>query len=125
MSDALIEDKDGLYRLKDSASQTRFIIGTEVASIKKHAGETRRVHHLIFAPTLAVARRFTQALVDRGCNVHSDGRPILGLTSKQILEIMLDIDERMMMIPAHAWTPWFGIFGAHGGYDALTDVLRN
>jgi uncharacterized protein (TIGR00375 family) len=100
------------------------VIGTEVASIKKHAGETRRVHHLIFAPSLETAAAFTRALESAGCNVRSDGRPILGLTSKQLLEMMLEIDERMMMVPAHAWTPWFGIFGAHGGYDTLGECFE-
>ena len=80
MREFLVEDTEGVYRLKDDTSETRFIIGTEVASIKKHAGETRRVHHLIFAPSLAVAEKFTIELEKRGCNIRADGRPILGIT---------------------------------------------
>lgn len=118
----LVEDTTGIYKLKDDSSTTRFIIGTEVASIKKHKDKTRRVHHLLFAPNIEVAQKFNAYLTNRGFNLKADGRPILGLTSKEILEVMLSIDERMVMIPAHAWTPWFGIFGSKGGYNTLEEA---
>ncbi len=128
----LVEDTDGIYRLKTSpqfsldrgGSPTRFMIGTEVASIKKHKDKTRRVHHLLFAPNIEVAEKFNKKLENEGFNLKADGRPILGMTSKQILETMLEIDERMVMIPAHAWTPWFGIFGSKGGYDSLEEAFE-
>jgi len=60
-----------------------------------------------------------------GFNLKSDGRPILGLTAKELLEIMLEVDERMVLIPAHAWTPWFGVFGSKGGYDSLEDCFED
>lgn len=125
MKEYLIEDTAGIYKLRDDSSKTRFIVGTEVSSIKKHAGETRRVHHLIFAPSIAVAEKFNAALEARGCNLKADGRPILGLTSKQLLEICLEIDPRLMLVPAHAWTPWFGIFGSKGGYDSLEEAFED
>ncbi|MFA7245402.1 MAG: endonuclease Q family protein [Candidatus Magasanikbacteria bacterium] len=143
MKDCLVEDTEGVYKLKTSPagtassqstspnrrgddvdSKTRFIVGTEIASIKKHKGKTRRIHLLIFAPSIEVAEKFNNKLNKMGFNLKSDGRPILGLTSKQILELMLETDERMMMIPAHAWTPWFGIFGSKGGYDSLQDAFE-
>src|SRR3989338_154588 len=119
----LVEDTEGVYKLKDNLSKTRFLIGTEVASIKKHKDKTRRIHLLLFAPNIEVAEKFNTYLSNRGFNLRSDGRPILGLTSKEILQIMLEIDERMVMIPAHAWTPWFGIFGSKGGYDSLEEAF--
>lgn len=122
MKEYLVEDTEGLYRLKNDPGKTRFLIGTEVASIKKHKDKTRRVHHLLFAPNLEVAEKFNTYLTNKNFNLRSDGRPILGLTSKEILQIMLEIDERMVMIPAHAWTPWFGIFGSKGGYDSLEEA---
>lgn len=125
MEETLAEERPGIYKLKDDSSVTRFVIGTEISSIKKHAGGTRRVHHLIFSPSLAVAKKFNDALLARGCNLRADGRPILGVTSKDILSLMLDIDERMVMIPAHAWTPWFGIFGSRGGYDTLEECFED
>ncbi|OGH84878.1 MAG: hypothetical protein A2493_01295 [Candidatus Magasanikbacteria bacterium RIFOXYC12_FULL_33_11] len=124
IKDWLVEDTEGIYKLKDNFSKTKFIIGTEVASIKKHKGKTRRIHLLIFAPSLEVAEKFNKTLDAQGFNLKSDGRPILGLTSKQILELMLETDERMMMIPAHVWTPWFGIFGSKGGYDTLEEAFE-
>ncbi len=123
MKEWLVEDNDGVYKLKDGSSKTRFVIGTEIASIKKHKDKTRRVHHLIFAPSLEVAERFNKVLDDRGINITADGRPIIGMTSYDILSLMLEIDERMVMIPAHAWTPWFGIFGSKGGYDRLEEAF--
>lgn len=118
----LVEDTEGVYRLKNTESKTRFLVGTEVASIKKHKEKTRRVHHLLFAPNIEVAEKFNRYLNTRGFNLRSDGRPILGLTSKEILQCMLEIDPRMVMIPAHAWTPWFGIFGSKGGYNTLEEA---
>lgn len=118
----LVEDTEGVYKLKNTESKTRFLIGTEVASIKKHKEKTRRVHHLLFAPNIETAEKFNTYLSSRGFNLRSDGRPILGLTSKEILQIMLEIDSRMVMIPAHAWTPWFGIFGSKGGYNTLEEA---
>ncbi len=67
---------------------------------------------------------FIKKLENTGFNLKADGRPILGMTSKQILETMLELDERMVMIPAHAWTPWFGIFGSKGGYDTLEEAFE-
>ncbi|HRH23378.1 MAG TPA: endonuclease Q family protein [Candidatus Magasanikbacteria bacterium] len=125
MKSELIEDTEGVYKLKNHESKTRFIIGTEIASIKKHADQTRRVHLLVFSPSLEVTEKFNKTLEDRGFNIRSDGRPIIGLTSKQILELMLEIDPRMKMIPAHAWTPWFGIFGSKGGYNSLNDAFED
>lgn len=123
MKEHLVEDTAGVYKLKDDSSKTRFILGTEVSVIKKDKGKTRRVHHCLFAPNFEVVEKFNKTLDDRGFNLKSDGRPILGITSKQLLEICLETDERMQMIPAHAWTPWFGIFGSKGGYDSLEEAF--
>ncbi len=125
MREKLKEDTEGIYKLKDGTSTTKFVIGTELSSIKKHKGKTRRVHLCVFAPNLEVAEKFNKVLDARGFNLKSDGRPILGLPCKDILELMLEVDARMVMIPAHAWTPWFGIFGSKGGYDSLEDCFED
>jgi len=104
--------------------QTRFIIGTELSCIKKHKDKTRRIHVCVFAPNIAVAEKFNNKLGELGFNLRSDGRPILGLTVKDLLKIMLEVDKRMIMIPAHAWTPWFGIFGSKGGYNNLEEAFE-
>jgi uncharacterized protein (TIGR00375 family) len=123
LKETLVETAPGIYQLRDNESKTKFILGTEVASIKKDGDRLRRVHHLLFAPSLESVEKFNKKLVELGCNIRSDGRPILGLTSRQILETLLEIDERMFMVPAHAWTPWFGIFGSKGGYDSLNEAF--
>jgi len=130
MKECLVEDTGGIYRVKDEkledgGASTRFIIGTEIASIKKHAGKTRRVHHLLFAPNLEVAEKFNKTLDARGINLTADGRPIIGMPSRDILELMLETDERMVMIPAHAWTPWFGILGSKGGYNKFEECFED
>src|SRR3989338_7208932 len=138
IKETLEEENSGIYRLNPkiriSKSETnsntkfqnlttRFILGTEISVIKKHKGKTRRVHHCVFAPSVAVVEKFNRTLENRGFNLHSDGRPILGLTSKELLEICLETDERMQLIPAHAWTPWFAIFGSKSGYDSLEEAF--
>ncbi len=120
----LVEDTSGIYKLKDGSSPTKFIIGTELAVIKKHKDKTRRVHLCVFAPNIEIAEKFNKKLEKDGFNLKSDGRPIIGLTAKQLLELILGVDDRMVMIPAHAWTPWFGILGSKGGYDSLEDAFE-
>lgn len=121
----LIEEADsGLYKLKDSDSKVRFIISTELSCIYRQADKTRRVHLCILMPNLEAAARFNQALEDRGAKLASDGRPILGMSAKEVLQIMLDCDKRAMMIPAHVWTPWFAVFGSKSGFDSLEECFE-
>ncbi len=128
IKESLVEENDGIYKLTTSTTlqlTTRFILGTELSCIKKHKGETRRLHLCVFAPNIEVAEKFNNKLEKMGFNLKSDGRPIFGLTAKQLLEIMLEVDKRMVLIPAHAWTPWFGVFGSKGGYDSLQDCFED
>lgn len=124
LTENLIEDRQGVYRLKNSESPTRFVVGTEVACIYKQGGATRRVHLLLFAPSLEVAGKINEALNAQGRNLKADGRPILGLSAKDLLKLMLEIDDRCVMIPAHAWTPWFAVFGSKSGYDSLEECFE-
>ena len=125
IKESLKEDTDGVYKLKNENSSTRFILGVEIASIKKHKDKTRRLHLCVFAPNLTVVEKFNKKLEARGINLRADGRPILGLTAKEILSLMLETDERMVLIPAHAWTPWFGVFGSKSGYDSLEECFED
>ncbi len=126
----LVEVREGVYTLTPlqpspgrGGSKTRFILGTEIACIKKHKGKTRRVHVLVFAPNIEVVEKFNRRLEVDGFNLRSDGRPIIGLTPKELLQVMLEVDDRMVMVPAHVWTPWFGILGSKGGYDCLEEAF--
>ncbi len=100
----------------------RFILTVEISSIYSKGGKVRRVHNIVFAPSFEVAERVNAELGKIG-NLHSDGRPILGLDSKELLKIIFDIDDRAVLIPAHAWTPWFSIFGSKSGFNSIEECF--
>ncbi|MBI2100676.1 MAG: DNA helicase UvrD [Candidatus Vogelbacteria bacterium] len=110
----------GLFRLGESP--IRFLIGGEVSCVYKKGGKVRRVHHLIYAPDRVTMKKINTRLAAIG-NIHSDGRPILGLDSKELLKIILDASPDCVLIPAHVWTPWFGIFGSMSGFDSLEECF--
>lgn len=137
LEENLAEEKDGIYVLSDklqvesgklinesSDKKVRFILGTEISCIYKHKDKTRRLHLLLFAPSLEVVKKLNAALETRGVNLKADGRPIMGISAKEMVKICLDVDERMMVIPAHAWTPWFSVFGSKSGYDSLEECFE-
>jgi len=129
LSESLVEENEGIYKLRstlegDVPYKTRFILGTEISCIYKHKEKTRRLHLLVFAPNLDVVKKFNLKLEERGVNLKADGRPIMGLSAKEIVKICLEIDERMIVIPAHAWTPWFSVFGSKSGYDSLEECFE-
>ena len=133
----VLDEATGLYRLAvepetfdfmaaptDSelpeAQPPLFILQTEISSIYKRGGKVRKVHNLVFVPTLEDAERLSRRLAQIG-NLNADGRPILGLDSRDLLEIMLECAPGSVMIPAHVWTPWFALFGSKSGFDRLED----
>jgi uncharacterized protein (TIGR00375 family) len=103
-------------------SEVYFMLTAEVSCIYSKNGKVRKVHCLIFAPDFAVASRIYTALSRIG-NLSSDGRPILGLDAKTLLKIVLDISDEVMLVPAHAWTPHFSVFGAISGFDSLEECF--
>lgn len=119
----LIADEHGTFMLKDGSSTTRFLLSTELSCIYKRGGKVRRVHHLVLLSSLNAVDRLIDALAKRGCNLKSDGRPILGLDSEELLKMVLDADEFGLLIPAHAWTPWFAVFGSQSGFDSLEECF--
>lgn len=120
----LREDGEGIFVLRDGSSKTKFMLGTELACIYSHRDAVRRLHLCVFAPSIAAVAQLNKTLEERGCNVRSDGRPILGLSAKVLLQTMLDIDPGFVMVPAHAWTPWFAVFGSKSGYDSLEECFE-
>ena len=109
---------NGLYEHNGA----RFVIGTEVNCSGAQGGRHRRVHMLMFAPDIPTAERINKALDGKG-NLAADGRPTLHMTPRDLLALLLDIDERIMLIPAHAWTPHFGIYGSKSGFDSLAECF--
>ena len=115
----LIEvDDSGLYQLRDASSKTLFLLSTEVSLIYKEAGKTRKIHLVVHAPSLAVAKELNQKLTKR-FNLKSDGRPILGISAPKFVRFCLNIDSRFLIYPAHIWTPWYSVLGAKSGFDSL------
>ena len=131
LQEKMIEAEDGLYRLRPDFQKivdsqlpsacigsTRFLLTGEISCIYKKNGKTRKAHHLILMPDMASVLKLNEQL-DRIGNITSDGRPILGLDSRDLLEITLETSDRAFFIPAHVWTPWFSVFGSKSGFDTL------
>lgn len=102
----------------------RFCLQTEISSIYKAGGKVRKIHNLVFMPDLEAAEKFSARLAAIG-NLASDGRPILGLDSRDLLEIALEASPDAVLIPAHIWTPWFALFGSKSGFDSIEDCYRD
>src|SRR6516162_3874033 len=100
--------------------RVRFMLSAEISTIYKRDGVTRKVHHLLYAPTFEAAAAITAALAKVG-NLASDGRPILGLDSRHLLEITLNAGPGCYLVPAHIWTPWFAVLGSKSGFDVIAD----
>lgn len=115
----LSETGDGLYEYDG----VKFVLGTEVNCTARVGRRARRVHILMFAPNLSSVSKINDALERRGAKLDGDGRPTLTMSPRDLLEMILEIEPRCMMIPAHAWTPWFGIFGSKSGFDSLEECF--
>ncbi len=114
----------GLYKLRgDNDSATRFILTAEISSIYSKGGKCRRIHNIIFSPSIEIVEKINTTLGLIG-NLKSDGRPILGLDAKKLLDIVLKIDPKCVLVPAHAWTPWFSIFGSMSGFDSIEECFE-
>ena len=132
----LVPAEPGLFRLRPEIERaveeqlppacrserttTRFMLSVEISTIYKKLDKTRKIHHLIYTPDFDAMDRVTASL-DRIGNLNSDGRPILGLDSRHLLEITLESDPGSYLVPAHIWTPWFAALGSKSGFDAIDD----
>lgn len=123
LRDNLAEDQPGLFKLKNSSAKARFLLTTEISCIYKRGGKTRRVHNCLLAPSFEAVDKIIKALNDRKCNLRADGRPIVGIDSEDLLKIIQEASSDCMLIPAHAWTPWFAIFGSMSGFESLEECF--
>ena len=137
LKEKLSPAEPGLFKLKKSLAQemdkkvpascrapVRFLLGVEISCIYKKGGKVRKAHHLVFAPSFEAATRIN-ARLDAIGNIRSDGRPILGLDSKDLLAIVLESCDEAVLIPAHAWTPHFAVFGSQSGFDSLKECFED
>lgn len=140
ITETLEEAEPGFFRLKQDRGHAyadvlpsglqpevegiRFVLTAEISSIYKRGGKVRKVHNILFAPDLDSVRRINATLAGIG-NVESDGRPILGLDSRNLLEIVLEKAPEGFLVPAHIWTPWFSLFGSKSGFDTIEECFAD
>jgi uncharacterized protein (TIGR00375 family) len=135
----LPDEASGLYRLKQPAPAEEllpqfrgvareaghtplFMLQAEISGIYKRSGRVHKIHNLVYMPDFDAAERLCRRLEHVG-NLASDGRPILGLDSRDLLEMVLEADSRAALIPAHVWTPWFSLFGSKSGFDGIEECF--
>jgi uncharacterized protein (TIGR00375 family) len=137
MKDKLEPAEEGLFRLKDEYTRAiekevpgachntvRFMLAGEISNIYKKNDKVRKIHNVVFLPTFEAVEKF-QAELEKIGNIRSDGRPILGLDARDLLEIVLNTDPRAYLIPAHIWTPWFSLFGSKSGFDSIEECFED
>jgi len=119
------EQDTGLFKLTSNMdSSTRFILTTEVCTIFDYKGESKKVHHVLLTPSMETAVQINESLKRFG-DLASDGRPIIDMTAPQLVEQVMAVSSENMIFPAHAWTPWFSIFGAFSGFDTIEDCYQD
>jgi len=137
LREQLVERGDGLLELRPELQQqaaadlpplcrrpVRFVLSAEISSIYRKGGRTRKVHNLILLPDLGAMERL-DARLDAVGNIRADGRPILGLDSRQVLELALEVCPDVLFIPAHIWTPHFSVLGSASGFDSLGECYED
>jgi DNA helicase-2/ATP-dependent DNA helicase PcrA len=137
ISEKLVAAEPGLFQLKEELARhcdaqvpescrrpVRFVLVTEISNIYKKDGKTRKNHNLVFVPDLETAGQFSERL-DKIGNIKSDGRPILGLDARDLLEILLETSETAFLIPAHIWTPWFSMLGSKSGFNSIAECFED
>ncbi len=134
ITEQLVPAEPGFFRLKHETIPpalpgvvpenipVRFMLSTEISSIYKRHGQVRKVHNIVYLPDLAAAARLNAKLAAIG-NIESDGRPILGLDSRDLLEILLELAPGGFLVPAHIWTPWFSLFGSKSGFNTIEECF--
>lgn len=137
IKEKLVSAEEGLFKLKDEIADecdqripsacrgmVRFMLVSEISSIYKKNHKTRKMHNLVFFPTIDLSEKFNSKL-DKIGNIKSDGRPILGLDVKNLLEILLGTSDEAFLIPAHIWTPWFSLLGSKSGFDSIEECFED
>jgi DNA helicase-2/ATP-dependent DNA helicase PcrA len=135
LGEELVPAEPGLFRLKDeeaictplagvapAPTPVRFLLSAEISSIYKRDDTVRKVHNLLYVPDFASVERLNATLAGIG-NIESDGRPILGLDSRDLLEILLEKAPDGFLVPAHIWTPWFSLFGSRSGFNSIEECF--
>jgi len=115
---------NGLFKLKNKGDEVCFMLTTEVSNIFSVQGKGRRIHTLILAPSFEVVDKINKQLSRRG-DLLADGRPTFGFNLKELVKMVLNVSSDCLLVPAHAWTPWYGLLGANGGFDSIEEAFEN
>ena len=121
LESGLVPVDEGTFRFQGVS----FVLGTEVSCVYRQAGRSRRLHLLLFLSSMETVYRFNAKLADRGVKLEGDGRPSVRMSAADLTWLALDIDPKAMIIPAHIWTPWYGMLGSVSGFDSLEECLRD
>jgi uncharacterized protein (TIGR00375 family) len=126
IKETLVTDGDsGLYKLAASPEfPMHFMLTTEVCTIFTYENQSRKVHHVILTPNMEAATQINEA-ISRWGDLSSDGRPILNVTAPELVEAVMSVSDGNVVFPAHAWTPWFSVFGAFSGFDTIEDCYQD
>lgn len=122
----LTEIKPGIFSLKtgdEAIKKIKFILATEVSSIYSQNNRVYRIHNLIFSPSFNSADKIVSELNKKGVNLMADGRPVMGISARDLYAMILDIDKDSFLIPCHIWTPWFSLYGSRSGFDSINDCF--
>ncbi|GAA3152887.1 hypothetical protein GCM10010466_49830 [Planomonospora alba] len=136
LRESLVPAEPGLFRLRDDLERAvdgtlppvltggplRFMLSVEVATVYRRGGRTRKIHHLVYVPGFDAAEAFNRA-AGRAGDLASDGRPVLAMDSRDLLEAVLACGDGAYLVPAHVWTPWFGVFGSTSGFDTVEECF--
>jgi uncharacterized protein (TIGR00375 family) len=124
LKNELTESSQGLFSLKNAHAGVFFILSSEISLIYKKNNKVRKVHLLILAPSLTAVEKINFCLGQR-FNLKADGRPILGISARDLSAQILDIDDQVLIIPAHIWTPWFSLLGSKSGFDSIEECFAD
>ncbi|MGB9706756.1 MAG: endonuclease Q family protein [Microgenomates group bacterium] len=121
----LEEAGEGVYKIKNEKLKNGifFLLSTEISSIYTQSGKVRRIHNLVLAPSFSVVEKINEKLRNAGVNLFADGRPTTGLSCPQLCELIFSVSKDCLVIPAHAWTPWFSLYGANSGFDSIEECF--
>ncbi len=114
------EKDSGMFQ---TASCFKFVLQTEISLIYTQE-RGRKIHNVVLAPSFQAVDEITKALLKKG-RIDYDGRPIFKIPCPEFVEMMKSIDNRIQVIPAHAWTPWFGLYGANGGFESIKECFQD
>ena len=114
----LKESGNGIYEYH----RVKFILGSEISCIYTQGGKVRRIHCLLYFPNISNVESFNANLGQRA-NLSADGRPIVGLSARELLDLALSVSDKAILIPAHAWTPWFSLYGSNSGFDSIEECF--